>query len=107
MALIEPEWQSADHRLYSLPYWNARPGDARLAGIYMLRHGDSHRRRRLCPADALRRLASQVLWPSLEESRLRAAFHTLSDIVARVPVWDLAFAPRADRRRWPDGGGRR
>jgi len=80
----------------SLPYWNARPGRAPLAGIHLLRHGPVHRRTRLAPEAAARRLLAQVAWPTRFPDALARAFAVFGAIAERVPVWELEFAPRAD-----------
>lgn len=80
----------------SLPYWTAKPGTASLQSICLLRHGVDHVRTRLTPAAALRRLAPQVTWPVLHQGAMAHCFDALAALVETVPVWDLAFAPRAD-----------
>jgi hypothetical protein len=80
----------------SLPYWEARPGGAPLAGIVMLRHGAAHRKTRLAPGRALRALAAEVVWPLFSETAMERRFATLGRLVESVPVWQLEFAPRAD-----------
>lgn len=76
----------------SLPYWNARPGRVPLAGVFLLEHAPEHRRQRLAPAAATRALRANVFWPTHNPAALRAAFATLADLVAAVPVWRLGFA---------------
>jgi hypothetical protein len=76
----------------SLPYWIARPGRVRLAGIFLLEHAPEHWKQRLAPAAAARALRSHVFWPTHRPPALRGAFATLTDLVAAVPVWRLGFA---------------
>lgn len=80
----------------SLPYWEARPGGAPLAGIAILRHGAEHRRTPLTPPQALRALATEVVWPTFSEPAMERRFAALGRLVESVPVWQLEFAPRAD-----------
>ena len=83
-------------RLAALPFWQSRRGGARLAGLYFLRHGRVHRRRRLAPAEALARLRRQIVWPTFDEEALRRAFEAFPALAAAVPVWELAFRPGAE-----------
>lgn len=82
--------------LASLPFWSSRPGSATLAGIYLLRHGERDRRRRLGAGEAFARLRRQVVWPVFDRQALARAFVTLFDLLDRVPVWELAFRPRPE-----------
>jgi hypothetical protein len=76
----------------SLPYWVARPGCVPMAGVFLLEHASEHRRERLASSEALRALRPHVCWPTNQPAALRAAFSTLADLVAAVPVWRLEFA---------------
>lgn len=80
----------------SLPYWQARPGSARLAGIYLLHHSPEHVRTRVGTAAALRALTQQVVWPMLSPAAMRRSFDTFFALTERVPIWNLGFFPRAD-----------
>jgi hypothetical protein len=82
-------------KAWSLPYWHGRPAAVALRGLYLLRHGAQHRRLRLRPAEALRRLLREVRWPLLGEAA-GAALANLAALVREVPVWELAFLPQAD-----------
>lgn len=77
----------------ALPYWRGRPRSARLAGIYLLRHGDQTDRRRLPTAIALRRLCREVQWPAGCASALERSFETLGRMVETCPIWELRFQP--------------
>jgi hypothetical protein len=79
----------------ALPFWEARPGSARLDAILHLRHGASHQVSPLRPEDSLRLLASQVLWPVWDERAMARAFGQLAELAA-VPAYSLSFAPRED-----------
>jgi len=77
----------------ALPFWESRPGSARLRAILHLAHGASHRLERLLPQQALRRLASQVLWPVWDELAMARSFAFLTELAETVPVFDLFFSP--------------
>lgn len=83
-------------RLSALPFWKSRRGGAAIRGIYILQHGPENRRRRLEPGEAISRLRREVVWPTFDEEILRRAFETLFELVAIVPVWELAFRPSID-----------
>jgi hypothetical protein len=84
--------------LHSLPFWNARPGSARLHGLLVLRHGEDHELRRLSASESFRRLSSLILWPLDKAWALEKTLVNLSRIIEEVPIWDFGFAPRADVR---------
>jgi hypothetical protein len=88
----------ADGRAISiaLPFWESRPGRVRLRAILHLGHRDSHRLEPLRPEDALRRLATQVLWPVWNEAAMARSFAYLTELAERAPAFDLSFAPTAD-----------
>ena len=86
-------------RAHALPFWHGRPGGGRLAGIRLLTHAERHRCSTLPLADAIRRLAAEVLWPTFSAERSDAALELLERLVAEVPVAELGFVPRADV--WP------
>jgi ABC-type glutathione transport system ATPase component len=77
----------------ALPLWDARPGTARLDGVFLLRHAPSNERRRLSPAAALPALGRQLLWREEAPEAAQQAIDLLADLVERVPVWDLGFVP--------------
>jgi hypothetical protein len=80
----------------ALPFWESRPGSARLRAVLHLRHGGSHRLERLRPEDSLRRLASQVLWPVWSEPAMARSFGHLTDLAEMLTAFDLSFAPTED-----------
>ncbi len=49
---------------------------------------------RLGSGEAFSRLRREVLWPTFDERALRRAFATLFELLAAVPIWELAFRPR-------------
>ena len=79
----------------TLPFWNARAGAARLDGIFLIRHAPGNERRRLSPAAALPALGRHLLWPEDVPEAAQRTVDLLADLVGRVPVWDLGFAPTA------------
>ncbi len=83
-------------RLTALPFWTGRKGSVPLAAIYLLRHDRRHRRRRLSPGEAVRRLRRQVVWPTFDPDALRRAFTALFDLLGQVPVWELGFRPEPE-----------
>lgn len=83
-------------RAEALPFWHGRPLSARLEGVYLLRHGDEHRRHRLPAGESVRRLAREVLWPSDGSPVLGASWEALLGLVEEVPVSELEFRPDAD-----------
>lgn len=88
--------EEAPARLGALPFWRSHRGGADLEGIYMLRHGRRDRRRRLGAGEAFARLRREVVWPTFDGEALRRAFDSLFELLASVPVWELAFRPRTD-----------
>jgi len=82
----------------SLPYWDARPGSAPLAGVFVLEHAPLHRRRRLESGAALRELRQHLCWPTERPDLLAQAFTNLARLVQEVPVWRLGF--RRDAGVW-------
>ncbi len=80
----------------ALPFWESRPGNARLRAVLHLRHGARHRIERLHPGEALRRLTSQVLWPVWDETAMARSFTYLTELAETVPAFDLSFAPTGD-----------
>ncbi len=95
-------------RLASLPFWTSRRGAAALAGIHLLCHGESDRRRRLGAGEAFARLRREVVWPTFDPGHLSRAFDTLCELLETVPVWELAFRPHRavwSEIRRPSGSG--
>ncbi len=86
-------------RLGALPFWHSRPGKAALCGVYMLRHGTRDQRRRLDPGEAFARLRKEVLWPTYDAEAMRRTFESLAELLAKVPIWELAFRPT--QAVWP------
>ena len=83
---------------WSLPFWHGRPGSGRLAAIHLLEHGRRSARRGLSPAEALRRIAPEVIWPAHDEAAAGRALDLLGALAAEVPVSALAFRP--EREVW-------
>jgi hypothetical protein len=61
-----------------------------------LEHGARHRLEPLRPEDALRRLATQVLWPVWDEAAMARSFAFLTELAEKVPAFDFSFAPTED-----------
>ncbi len=80
-------------RAWSLPYWQGRPGSGELAAVLLLSHGLECERQALEPADALRRLASEVIWPAHDAAETGRALALLGALASEVPVASLAFRP--------------
>ena len=80
----------------ALPFWRARPARGRLRSLFLLAHGEEHRRVGIGAGRAARALASQVLWPTARAQAMGRAFNVLADLSAAVPVWRLEFALRPD-----------
>jgi hypothetical protein len=80
----------------SLPFWEARPGNARLRAILHIGHGAHHRLQALGPEESLRRLATQVLWPVWDEPALARSFAFLTRVAKAVPAFDFRFTPTED-----------
>lgn len=80
-------------RAWSLPYWHGRPGSGELAAVLLLSHGPECERRALEPAEALRQLASEVIWPAHDAAESGRALALLGALASEVPVASLAFRP--------------
>lgn len=80
----------------SLPYWSARPGTVSLSDVFVLAHGERHRRRLLTPGDAFRELSRHVYWPVDDDRAMHTALDAVGEVAARVPVWRLEFRPTPD-----------
>ena len=95
--------------LESLPFRRARPAALPLRGICCLRHAPVHRRVRLDPSMAARRLARVGPWPSYSPTAMRSSFAALARLVEVCPVYELGFAPTPDvwatLARGPHAGG--
>ncbi len=79
--------------VHSTPFWKGRSGSAPLAGVCVLRHGQADARHRVAPGTAAGVLARHAFWPADDPRAMRRGFAVLTDLAARVPVWDLAFRP--------------
>lgn len=97
--LVAVRRQGQDFLVEALPFWTGRPRRSRLVGVHFLRHGETHSRRPLSAAEAVRRLAREVIWPTYAVAEMGAAFAVLTQLVASLPCFELAFAPRRDV--WP------
>ena len=82
-------------RLTSLPFWQARPGSTTLSAVLLLGHGREHRLTRLTEGDALRRLATETLWPIELPAAMERTLEQMSGLIQSVPVFELAFAKDA------------
>jgi hypothetical protein len=80
----------------ALPFWQARPGRARLEAVYLLGHGSQHRRSHVTSRVAVRELVPQLMWPVMSSEAMERAFGLLTAVTATVPCWRLEFVPRAD-----------
>jgi len=79
----------------------ARSGEnvsAPLGAVYLLEKGPENRISRVAPADAARAILANVLFFAEDEALVQAVFAAALDLVERVPVRRLAFAP--DARVW-------
>jgi len=79
--------------VHSTPFWKGRSGSAPLAGVYVIRHGEADARQPLAPGAAAGVLARHAFWPADDPRAMRRGFAVLTDLAARVPVYDLAFRP--------------
>ena len=79
--------------VHSTPFWKGRSGSAPLAGVYVLRHGVANARHPVAPGTAAGVLARHAFWPTDDPRAMRQGFALLTDLAARVPVYDLAFRP--------------
>ena len=79
--------------VHALPFWRAHRAVAQLEGVYLLRHGVRDERRLLTPAAALPALGRHVFWPVDTLHTSQRVFDVLTELVERVPVWELAFRP--------------
>jgi hypothetical protein len=77
----------------TLPFWKGRAATARLDGVFLLRHAGVNERRRLSPAAAFPALGRHLLWPLEAPEAAQRTVDLVADLVERVPVWDLGFAP--------------
>lgn len=66
---------------------------ARLSALVLLRHADARALRPLEPDDALARIVPAVSIPWYSPPLAERALQTLAELVAAVPVWELAFRP--------------
>lgn len=101
LSMVRIEGDSA--RLHSLPFWSARRGSGDLQGIFLLEHGARNQRIRLRPAEAVRHLRDQIVWPLGDPEATAACFDLVAELVERVPVWRLPFLPTRDIWPWIEG----
>jgi hypothetical protein len=94
--LVSVRRAGGEWRLDSLPFWTARPAVRPLTGVCLLRHGPRQERTRLGETAAFRAVGANVLWPTYAPAEMERRFPLLADLVERVPVFDLAFAPGPD-----------
>lgn len=94
--LVAVRFVGGEWRLDALPFWTARPASLPLAGVCLLRHGPRQKRTRLDETAAFRAVGGNVLWPTYAPAEMEHRFSLLADLVNRVPVFDLAFAPTPD-----------
>jgi len=71
---------------------------APLGAVYLLEKGPENRISRVGAADAARAILANVLFFAEDEALVQAVFAAALDLVERVPVRRLAFAP--DARVW-------
>jgi len=77
--------------VHALPFWQARQAVAVLEHVFLVDHGEGHRRTRLAMGGAFRRLCGQLLWPTTAEAA-SGVLERLAELVERVPVSELRFA---------------
>jgi hypothetical protein len=95
--------EGSAYRVYGTPFsgelgLKGEDVSAPLAAIHLIEHGAENRREALAPSEAVRRLLRNVLFFAQEPDLVAGVFATLCDLVERVPVYRLAFAP--DARVW-------
>lgn len=104
LAELLPEWAYCDElglveetrtgwRVRSTPFWHGRPGNGRLQALHLLEHGTEHRALPLSPAESVRRIARQIVWPDWRRDRAEAALERLGRLVREIPVYRLVFRP--------------
>lgn len=79
----------------------AEPGEnvsAPLAAVYLLQQGPENRIEPVADAEAVRSILLNILFFAVDEEMVRLVFQAACDLVARVPVQRLTFAP--DRHVW-------
>jgi hypothetical protein len=85
--------ESSQPTVSALPIWTGNSGNAPLAAIFCLRHGKKNYRTRLDRRQALAALRGQVIWPLHSHAATERGLTALSELVHRIPVYDLAFTP--------------
>ena len=78
---------------------------APLRALCFLRKADRFAHRRLSPAEAVARAFPEVMLPKRDDRVAEHLLAALSGLAARVPAYDLAFAPRAALWDYLDGLG--
>ncbi len=99
--------EAGPSELVALPFWTARPARVPLCAVHCLRHrqdieipdGGPHLRRRLGVPEALQHLRRQIAWPTWDAAAMARCLETLGRVLEMVPVYELAFSPRAGV--WP------
>lgn len=86
-------------RAEALPFWHGRPGGGELAAVRLLRQASADGRVALGSAEAVRRVAAEIVWPSFSPHRVAIALGALDCLVAEVPIDELRFRPT--RELWP------
>jgi hypothetical protein len=94
--LVAVDLRSDPPSVHSMPYSASRPHCAKVVGIHLLEQAAQHSSRRLDPAETLRRLSREVLWPEQDARATECVFDHLTHLVRRTPAWQLAFVPQAD-----------
>jgi len=84
---------SGEWRALALPFWHGAPGRGRLSAVYRLSHGRRHQVHELAPAEALRRLATEVIWPAHDPEGVETSLELLAKLVREVPCRELRFVP--------------
>jgi len=77
----------------SLPFWRARPGAVPLGAIFILEHGEQHRRIPLAESEAIQELRRHIYWPVECPELMLQTFEALSDVCRDTPVFRLSFLP--------------
>ena len=99
--LVGVSFDSGRPELVALPFWTGRPGRVPLRAVCCLRHrqsvpspqGGAHLRRRLVSTEALQRLRHQIAWPTWDAAAMGRCLDALAQLLATVPVYELAFSP--------------
>lgn len=86
------------YRLFGTPFCGelARSGEnasALLTGVFLLAHAQENRLVQLPAADAGRALLQNILFFAEDAGLIEKIFHSACELVSRVPVFRLEFAP--------------